>query len=105
MSFNQDGAISSHDDKHLKLVEVFIYLGSNISSTEVVVNIRIGKTLTGIDKLSTIWKTDLSEFLQGIVVSVLLYGLDYYKALGENARSELVNNSACYFEEILETTA
>ena len=34
MCFNQDGALSSLDDKPLKLVEQFIYLSSNISSTE-----------------------------------------------------------------------
>ena len=34
MYFKQDGAISSLRDKLLKLVDQFIYHGSNISSTE-----------------------------------------------------------------------
>ena len=34
MPSNQDGAISSLDGKSLKLVDQFIYFGSNISSTE-----------------------------------------------------------------------
>ena len=38
----------------LKLVDQFIYLGSNTSSTESNVNIYIGKTWTIIDKLSII---------------------------------------------------
>ena len=42
MCFNQDGAISLND-KSLKLVDEFIYLSSNISSTESDVNIHINK--------------------------------------------------------------
>ena len=37
--FNQDGAISSLNNKPLKLVDQFIYLSSNISSTENYANI------------------------------------------------------------------
>ena len=48
VSFNQDGAISSLNGKFLKLVDQFIYLGSDISSTESDVNICIGKALTAI---------------------------------------------------------
>ena len=43
MCFNQDGAISSLNCKPLKLVDPFIFHGSNISSTENDVNIGIGK--------------------------------------------------------------
>ena len=32
MCFNQDEAISTLDSKHLKLIDQFTYLGSNISS-------------------------------------------------------------------------
>ena len=52
MSFNQDNAISSLNGKPLKLVDQFIYLGSNISSTKSDVNICIGKAWTAIDSLS-----------------------------------------------------
>ena len=41
------------------LVDHFTYLGSNIASTENNVNICIGKTWTTIDRLSTIWKSNL----------------------------------------------
>ena len=40
------------------LIDQFIYLRSNISSTEGNVNICIGKVSTANDKLSTIWKLD-----------------------------------------------
>ena len=45
----------------LKLEVHFTYLGSNISSTETDVNIRIRKTLTAIDRLSTIEKSNLLD--------------------------------------------
>ena len=58
---NQDGAISSLNGKTLKLVGQFVYLGSNISSTETNVNIHISKAWTAIDKLLNIRKFDLSD--------------------------------------------
>ena len=45
----------------LKLEDLFTYHGSNISSTESDVNIRIGKALTVIDRLLIIWKSDLPD--------------------------------------------
>ena len=57
MCFNQDDAISLNG-KPLKLVDDFIYLGSNISSTESIINKCISKAWTTIIRLSTIWKTD-----------------------------------------------
>ena len=54
--FNQDDTISSSKGKDLKLID----LGSNILSIESDVNIRIGKRWTSIDRLSIIWKSDLS---------------------------------------------
>ena len=41
MGFKQDGSISSLNGKPLKLVDQFIYLNSNISSTENNVKIHI----------------------------------------------------------------
>ena len=41
MCFNQEHAISLMDGKPLELVHQFTYIGSNISSTESDVNIRI----------------------------------------------------------------
>ena len=46
MSFNQDGAISSLNGQRLKLVGQSIFLGSNILSTEIDINIRISKEWT-----------------------------------------------------------
>ena len=57
----------------------FTYLGSSVSSTEKDIDTRLTKAWTAIDKLSIIWKSDLTDkmkrsFFQAAVVSILLYG-------------------------------
>ncbi len=59
--FKQDDAISTLNDKPLKLVDHFTYLGSNISSTESDANIHVGLTWTAIDRLSIIRKSNPSD--------------------------------------------
>ena len=76
--FNQDGAISLNG-KHLKFIEQFIYLGSNISSTESNLNIHISQACSAINRLKAIQKSDTSdkiewEFFQAVAMSILLYG-------------------------------
>ena len=79
MCFNQAGDISTLDGTSLKLVDKFTYLGSSVSSTEKDIDTQLTKTWTTIDKLSVIWKSDLTDkmkrsFFQAAVVSILLYG-------------------------------
>ena len=79
MCFNQTGDISTLDGIFLKLVDKFTYLGSNVSSTEKDIDTRLTKAWTAIDRLSIIWKSDLTDkmkriFFQAAVVSILLYG-------------------------------
>ena len=79
MCFNQAGDISTLDGTSLKLVNKFTYLGSSVSSTEKDIDTRLTKAWTAIDKLSVIWKSDLTDkmkrsFFQAAVVSILLYG-------------------------------
>ena len=79
MCFNQAGDISTLDRTSLKLVNKFTYLGSSVSSTEKDINIRLTKAWTAIDKLSIIWKSDLTDkmkhsFFQAAVMLILLYG-------------------------------
>ena len=79
MCFNQAGDISTLEGTSLKLVEKFTYLGSSVSSTEKDIDMRLTKAWTAINKLSIIWKSDLtnkmkSSFFQAAVVSILLYG-------------------------------
>ena len=66
-------------DTSLKLVDKFTSLGSSLSSTEKDVYTRLTKASTAIDKLSIIWKSNLTDkmkrnFFQAVVVSILLHG-------------------------------
>ena len=79
MPFNQNGAFTSLNSKLLKLVNLFLYLGVNILSTESDIDICMGKLRTAIDTLTNISKI-LSfykikwDFWQSVVMSVLPYG-------------------------------
>ena len=100
-SFNQDGTISALNDKPLKLVDQFLYLSSNIASTESNANICIGKWWTVFARLTTIWKSDLSdelklEFFQVVAVSELLYSCTTWtqtKCFEKKTRWELHTNA------------
>ena len=79
MCYNQTGNITTLDGASLKLVNKFTYLGSSVSSTEKDIDTRLTKAWTAIDRLSIIWKSDLTDkmkrsFFQAAVVSILLYG-------------------------------
>ena len=79
MCYNHTGDISTLDGTPLKLVDKFTYLGSSVSSTEKDIDMRLTKAWTAINRLSIIWKSDLTDkmkrsFFQAAVVSILLYG-------------------------------
>ena len=79
MCFNQTGDITTLDGTPLKLVDKFTYRGSSVSSTEMDIDMRLTKAWTAIDKLSIIWKLNLTDkmkrsFFQAAVVSILPYG-------------------------------
>ena len=61
MCFNQTGDISTLDGTSLKLVDKFTYLGSSVSSTEKDIDTQLTKAWTAIDRLSIIWKSDLTD--------------------------------------------
>ena len=74
MCFNQTGNISPVNCCTLKLVDKFTYQGSSVSSTETDIDMR-----QAIDRLSVIWKSDLTDkmkrsFFKAAIVPVLLYG-------------------------------
>ena len=79
MCFNQNDYISTLDGTSLKLVDKFPYRGSSVSSTEKDIDARLTKAWTAIDRLSIIWKSNLTDkmkrsFFQAAIVSILLYG-------------------------------
>ena len=78
MCYNQTGDITTLDGTLLKLVDKFTYLGSSASSTEKYIDTRLTKAWTDIDRLSIIWKSDLTDkmkrsFFQTAVTSILVY--------------------------------
>ena len=61
MCFNQRVDISTLNGSSLKLVDKFTYLGSSVSSTETDIKMGLAKAWTAINRLSIIWKSDLSD--------------------------------------------
>ena len=71
--------ISTLEGIPLKLVDKFTYLASSVESTEKDIETRLTKAWTAINRLSIIWKSDLTDkmkrsFFQAAVTSILLYG-------------------------------
>ena len=63
----------------MKLEDKFTYLGSSVFSTEKDIDAWLTKVWTDINRLSVIWKSDLTDkmkrsFFQAAIVSILLYG-------------------------------
>ena len=79
MYFNQTGNISTLNSSTLKLVDKFSSQVSSVSSTETDFDTRLAKAWTAINRLSVIWKSDLTNkikrsFFQAVVMLILLYG-------------------------------
>ena len=79
MGFTQRSDISTLNSSSLKLVDKFAYRGSSVSSTETDIITQLAKAWTAIDRLSIIWKSDLTDkmkrsFFQASVWSILLCG-------------------------------
>ena len=77
MRFNQTGDISPLGSSSLKLEDKFTYLGNSVSSTDI--DTRQIKAWTAINRLSVIWKSNLTvkmkhSFFQAAIVLILLYG-------------------------------
>ena len=79
MCYNQTGDIFTLEGTSLKLVDKFTNLGSSVSSTKKDMDTQLMKAWTAIDRLSIIWKSDLTDkmkrsFFQAMVILILLYG-------------------------------
>ena len=93
MTFKLTGQINTVNGTSLKEVDHFSYLGSDISSTEKDVMIRIAKAWSALDKLRTIWKSNLPNalkrnFFRSTVESILLYGSSAW-TLSRNLENKL----------------
>ena len=86
------------------------HLGSSVSSAEKDIDTRLTKAWTAIDRLSIIWKSDLTDkmkrgFFQAAVVSILLYGCTTWTLTpGEEARRQLHKNAASNIEQVRAAT-
>ena len=79
MCYNETGDIFTLEGTSLKLVDKFTYLGSSVSLTEKDIDTRLTKAWTTINRLSIIWKSDLTDkmkrsLFQAAVVLILQYG-------------------------------
>ena len=97
MCYNQTGNISTLDGTSLKLVDKFSYLGSSVASTEKDIDTRLTKAWTAIDRLSIIWKSDLTDkmkrsFFQAAVISILLYGCTTWTLTKQLKKKKLDGN-------------
>ena len=106
------GTIFTLNDRPLKLVDKFTYLISNVSSTESDDNICLAKAWTAVNRLSIIWKSDLSnqikrDFFKAVAVSILLCGctmLMLTKYIEKKNKWELFKNATQCFEQIFYAT-
>ena len=105
MCFNQAGDISTLEGTSLRLVDKFTNLGSSVSSTEKDIDTRLTKAWTAINKLSTIWKSNLTDkmkrsFFQAAVMSMLLSGCTTW-TLTKRLEKKLDNNYTWMLRAIL----
>ena len=106
MCINQAGDISTLNGSSLKLADKFTYLGSRVSSTEKDIDTRVTNAWTAIDRLSIIWKSDLTDkmkrsFFQAAVVSILLCGCTTW-TLTKRLEKKLNGNYTRMLRAILE---
>ena len=105
MCFNQTGDISTLNGTYLKLVDKFNYLGINVSSTNRDIDTQLTKAWTAINRLSGIWKSDLTDkfihsFFQAAIVSILLYGCTTW-TLTKRLEKKLDGNNTRMLQTIL----
>ena len=105
MCYNQTGNISTLDGTSLKQVDKFTYLESSVSLTEKDIDTLLTKAWIAIDRLSIIWKSDLTDkrkhsFFQAAVVSILLYGCTTW-TLTKRLEKKLDGNYTRMLREIL----
>ena len=112
MCYNQTGDISTLVGTSLKLIDKFTSLGGSVSSTEKDIDTRLTKAWTDFDRPSIIWKSDLTDEMNGslfpssgrIDTAVWMHYLDASKTAGEEARRLLYKNVAHNIDQILEAT-
>ena len=80
-------------------------MGNSVSSTETVIDTRLAKAWRALNRLSVIWKSDLTDkmkrsFFQEVVVSIQLYGWTTW-TLTKRLEKKLDGNYTRMLQEIL----
>ena len=106
--FKQKGGILTLINKPLKLMDPITYLSSDISSTESNVSIRLVRAWNAIDRLSVIWKSDLSDKIKQDYFQVTAVSILHSGCTNKMHRKKLDGNYTrllgAYLEQILEVT-
>ena len=99
---NKNVAITSLSGKPLKLVNQFIYLSSNILSTESDVQTHIGKAWTAIDWLRNLSSLEILPSCSHVSTTVWLHHLEVKETFRDKAHRKKHEDVACCIEQILE---
>ena len=108
MCYNRTGDISTLDGTPLKQVDRFTYQGSSVASTEKDIDTRLTKAWTAINRLSIIWKSDLTDKMKRsghIDTAIWVHYMDSNKTAREEARRQLHKNAASNLEQVLAATS
>ena len=102
LAFN---CVTDQKIKKYEIVDKFTYLGSSVSSTEKDIDTWLTKAWTAIERLSIIWKSDLTNkmkrsFFQVAVVLILLYGSTTW-TLTKRLKKKLDGNCPWMLQAIL----
>ena len=100
--FNQEADIPLISGSR-KVIEMFMYLGSIVSSTEGNIIIRITEARTAINKISVIWKSDSldkikPDFFQATVVSVQHYRFNSWRLIKHIKKKKSKGTTQKYHE-------
>ena len=105
MCFNQRGNIYTLNGSSLKQVDKFTYLRRSVSSTETDINTQLAKALTAIERLSAMWKSDLTDKIKQSFFQAAIIWMHYSDTIwmyGEKAWQQLHYNAVSNIEQILE---
>ena len=105
--FTQTGYIPTLNGGALKLVDKSTYLGSSVSSTETDIDTWLAKARAVINRLSVIWKSDLTDkmkrsFFKAAVVSILQYWYTSCTLTKRMEKKQLYKNAVNNIEQVLQ---
>ena len=92
-----------YTESFLKLVDKLTYLGSSVSSTEKDIDTRLKKAWTVINRLSIIWKSDLTDKIKHSFFQAAVVSIRYMDALLGRLKKKIDGNYTRMLRAILNT--